>query len=280
MTESLVLAGFSHEADARLLLDYLRQQGLGAKYGYADEPYPHQVLLLDASQQAVAESMVAEYLHNPRAEKYQQAAWTHGESIQMSGQQVWPQISLSPGGRPFTFAVLVVCVLVYAASLLGGFVPLLNLLRFQGLDALLANHQWWRLLGPALIHFSSLHIVFNLLWWWVLGSQIENRLGWQHLLVVFVVTATVSNTGQYLVSGPHFGGLSGVVYGLMGFVWWCGWLRPAWGLSLSKPLVGFVLVWLLLGYADVLWVKMANTAHTLGLVMGCVLAWLYCRLRR
>ncbi|HCA76013.1 MAG TPA: rhomboid family intramembrane serine protease GlpG, partial [Alteromonas sp.] len=89
-----------------------------------------------------------------------------------------------------------------------------------------------------------------------------------------VVTALVSNLAQLMVSGPNFGGLSGVVYGLVGFVWITGWLRPQWGLYLPKAIVGFMLVWLLLGFADVLWVNMANAAHTAGLISGCVMAWL------
>ena len=41
---------------------------------------------------------------------------------------------------------------------------------------------------------------------------------------------------------------------------------------ISKPIIGFLLFWLVLGYVDVLPVNMANTAHLLGLVSGCLLA--------
>ncbi|MDF2179265.1 rhomboid family intramembrane serine protease GlpG [Aliiglaciecola sp. CAU 1673] len=280
MTDVQSIAGFAREADARLLLDYLHQQGIAVRYQLGDDSYPHRILLLDSSQQEKARSLVAEFVHNPHADKYQQAAWAHGQAMQGESESAWSGLNLSARGLPFTLSVLLACILVYVASLLGWFVPLLKLLHFQDLDTLVAHHQWWRLIGPAFVHFSALHIVFNLLWWWVLGGQVERQLGTSHLLLVFLVTAIASNTGQFMVSGPNFGGLSGVVYGLMGFVWWCGWLRPAWGLSLSKPLVGFMLVWLVLGYADILWVSMANTAHTLGLVSGCVLAWLYCRVWR
>ncbi len=75
-----------------------------------------------------------------------------------------------------------------------------------------------------------------------------------------------------MVSGPNFGGLSGVVYGLFGYVWWLGWLKPEKGLGISNALVGFLLVWLMLGYLDVLPVNMANTAHLLGLLTGCLMA--------
>ncbi len=86
-------------------------------------------------------------------------------------------------------------------------------------------------------------------------------------------SAAASNVAQLVVSGPNFGGLSGVVYALVGCVWWLGWLKPAWGLSLPKPIVGFLLVWLVVGYLDVLPVSMANTAHTVGLICGCLFAW-------
>lgn len=148
----------------------------------------------------------------------------------------------------------------------------------QPFSVLAQNHEWWRLLGPAFIHFSALHIIFNLLWWGMLGAKIERTLGISMLLIVFLVSATISNAAQALFSDPVqgnlflFGGLSGVVYAVMGFVWWLGWLRPSWGLSLPNSIVGFMLVWLVIGYADILWVSMANAAHTAGLISGCLLA--------
>jgi GlpG protein len=115
------------------------------------------------------------------------------------------------------------------------------------------------------------------LWWWTLGKQIESVFGFSGLLIIFCITAIIPNVIQYWISGPNFGGLSGVVYGLVGFVWWIGWLRPNWGLWLPKPMIGFMLVWLVLGYTDILWVSVANSAHTSGLISGCVLAFIWSR---
>ena len=110
------------------------------------------------------------------------------------------------------------------------------------------------------------------MWWWQLGGSVERVLGKGALINLFLVTAIFSNLGQFIVTGPNFGGLSGVVYGLVGYVWWYGWLSPEKGLTISKPIIGFLLFWLVLGYVDVLPVNMANTAHLLGLVSGCLLA--------
>lgn len=106
----------------------------------------------------------------------------------------------------------------------------------------------------------------------MLGKDIEKTLGSGVLLTLLMISGVASNYGQFLVSGANFGGLSGVVYAVLGFVWWLGWLKPELGLSIPKAIVGFMLVWLLLGYADLLWVNMANTAHLIGLISGCMMA--------
>jgi GlpG protein len=94
------------------------------------------------------------------------------------------------------------------------------------------------------------------------------------LLNVTLSVALISNAAQYFMVNPNFGGLSGVVYGLFGYFWIAGRLNPAQGLSISPGLVGFMLLWLLLGFFDVLWVSMANWAHLGGLLAGMGWAWL------
>ncbi|GGO71826.1 rhomboid family intramembrane serine protease GlpG [Bowmanella pacifica] len=275
------LIAFSQEAPAQLLANYLNQQGIAVRYNHSDGEHPHCLILLDEDKWEAARLITQDFIRNPRQAKYQQAAWQQGEAVQLQpvARQVSPQLQMLLRS-PVTLLVLVACGLVYIGSLMGWFTQLQYWLSFQSPSLLSENHQWWRLLGPAFLHFSALHIVFNLLWWAMLGSQIEDKFGSVNLLLIFVLTALFSNYAQYLHTGPNFGGLSGVVYGVMGFVWWCGWLRPQWGLSLSKPLVGFILFWLVLGYADLLWVSVANTAHTVGLVSGCLLALGYSRIRR
>ncbi|MFT4939902.1 MAG: GlpG protein [Paraglaciecola sp.] len=275
MTQSKLLLAFGQERIARLLVNYLQNQHIQAEYVNQSGEYPHAVKLLDVLQLQLAEQIAREFVANPQDKKYQQAAWQSGSSVELhtsssfSSQKFWQNLRQSP----FTSLIVAICIVVYGLRSIG-INQAYDWLAIQPIAALLENAQWWRIIGPALIHFSMLHIVFNLLWWWMLGKQIEQKFGVSNLLLLFVFSAALSNIGQLLISGPHFGGLSGVVYALVGCVWWLGWLRPDWGISLPKPMIGFLLVWLLIGYADVLWISMANTAHTVGLISGCLFAWL------
>ena len=279
MSDGSVLISFAREEPALLLANYLRQQGVELELVFVEtQQTPYCLCLQNPEQLPFAQHLTQSFLNNPTDDKYQKAAWQDGVIAQSPSSLTANLPSLSDLARtPFTSVILLVCCLIFAGMQLGWLQQILSEFMFQPVEVLLQTNQWWRLLSPALIHFSLLHIAFNLLWWWTLGKQIESLLGVKQLLLVFLLTALLSNYAQFLVSGPNFGGLSGVVYGVMGFVWFSGWLKPGCGLSLSKPLVGFMLVWLLLGYADVLWVNMANTAHTVGLVSGCAYAWLYWR---
>ena len=272
------IIGFDQERPARLLADYLSSQGIEAGYQFLSENNSHGVCLKDMSQLAQARPMIEAFLTNPNDGKYQQAAWQteHTTSTMAEDKR---RLRIDPSlldirQIPFTLLVMVVCLFVFFSSMFFVFRDILFLFPIQPFNELIETNQWWRLIGPVFIHFSVLHLVFNLLGWWVFGSLIEQRMGAITLIVLFLLSGVISNLAQLFVSGPNFGGLSGVVYAVLGFVWWIGLLRPKWGLFLPQSIVGGMLIWLVLGYMDVLWVSMANTAHTVGLLTGCGLAWL------
>ena len=274
MSTLLKLVAFSKEQPARLLTIYLIEQGIQAEYQHSANEYSHTVMLVESSDQIEAKKLAEEFVSNPNNKKYQTAAWQSGETVKLIAEKSFSLMTTIADLKqaPFTSSILVICLIIYLLAMVGVSSPY-SWLQIQPLEMLKDTGQWWRILGPALIHFSVLHISFNLLWWWSLGKQIEKAFGLSSLLMLFVFSAAVSNVAQLLVSGPNFGGLSGVVYALVGCVWWLGWLKPSWGLSLPKPIVGFLLVWLVVGYLDFLPVHMANTAHTMGLICGCLFAW-------
>ncbi len=136
--------------------------------------------------------------------------------------------------------------------------------------------QYWRLVTPAFLHFGWMHIVFNSLWLWELGGRVEQALGSLHMLGLFLVTAVVSNVSQYAFGGPAlFGGMSGVVYGLLGFSWVAATLQPRWAFRPSKPIMLLMVGWLVLCILGVIeslgFGSVANAAHLGGLLSGAAL---------
>ncbi len=149
-----------------------------------------------------------------------------------------------------------------------------NLLLLKPFGQILQG-QLWRLITPTFLHFSELHLIFNCLWLWLLGGHIELKQGRVTLLSLFFIIGIGANIAQYLISGPHFGGLSGVVYGLFGYVWLQGLFNPKSGLHLEKQLVLFMLVWLVLGWTNFFGLlSIANTAHNVGLILGLIISFL------
>jgi GlpG protein len=130
------------------------------------------------------------------------------------------------------------------------------------------NGQLWRIVTPMLVHFHVLHILFNMLWLRDLGSMLEARQGTLLFTLLTLAIAAVSNIAQYAVTGsPRFGGMSGVVYGLRGYIWMRGKFDPGSGLYLHPTTVTMMLIWFFLCFTPLV-PNIANTVHTVGLLMG------------
>lgn len=143
----------------------------------------------------------------------------------------------------------------------------------------------WRLFTPALLHGGFFHIFFNMLWLIALGGQVENRLKKIRYIALLLLIALFSNTSQYLMSGPAFLGMSGVICGMATFIWvrqsrapWEGYHLPQ---STFLLLSFFVLVMLAIQCASFFmeangWGSfapgIANTAHLSGALAGFALA--------
>ena len=136
--------------------------------------------------------------------------------------------------------------------------------------------EYWRLITPIFLHFGILHITFNSLWLMDLGRGIELTHGRMRLAGLVLLIAMGSNITQAVVSGPAmFGGMSGVIYGLLGYCVVWSWRRPGESFGIHRGVVIFMLVWLVLcffGIAKLLGAgEVANGAHLGGLIMGAAL---------
>ena len=148
---------------------------------------------------------------------------------------------------------------------------------FLTLEKTLQSGEIWRFITPAFLHFGVLHFVFNSLWMWDLGRRLEQYLGRSIYLLFFVVTAVISNAAQYFWQpDTNFGGMSGVVYALVGFIIVSQKLSPHKLTAVPASVLGFMLFWLVLcmtGAVDYfVGGGVANAAHVGGLLAGAAFA--------
>lgn len=194
-------------------------------------------------------------------------------------RQVWrfPVVSL----------LLVLCLLLALVTRLGDSLAAMapftfNMMVFEAGKAYLVPLQygmeeghWWRWLTPVFLHFGVMHLTMNMLWLFELGRRIEFQHGSVFLLALVVVGGVVSNYTQYWFSGPIlFGGMSGVLYALLGFCWIYQRVNPQAAYLLPKGVVGLMLAWLLVCLSGVITMlgmgDIANAAHVSGLLLGYV----------
>ena len=174
-----------------------------------------------------------------------------------------------------TMSLLITSVAVYLLSGMGTNKEILKgfyiSLQSEGLTEVL-NGQFWRLFTPIFLHFSPLHILFNMYWLHVLGSQIERLKGSKFFITFVLALALFSNLAQFFMSGPLFGGMSGVVYGLFGYVFIKCKFDPGDGFYIDSFTANIMFGWFALCFLGV-FPSIANWAHAGGLLVG--LAWGY-----
>jgi len=135
----------------------------------------------------------------------------------------------------------------------------------------ISQGQYLRWITPIFLHFGPLHLLFNMSATLAYGRAIEQRSGSLRFLGIVLIIALVSNFSQLPMSGPRFGGMSGVDLGLFGFLWMKSRFDPGYGVVMGRDYVMNTLVFAALCLTGALG-PIANTAHFVGMGTGMVLA--------
>jgi GlpG protein len=145
--------------------------------------------------------------------------------------------------------------------------------------------ELWRLVTPIFIHFDLLHIGFNMALLFSLGRQVEIARGSWRFAALVLALAALSNPAAYglahlswgdghldIHSSPNFGGMSGVLYGLFGYIWMKGHYQPQLGLAVSPMTIFFMLAFFILCLTGEMG-SISNMAHLAGLLAGLFIAY-------
>lgn len=160
------------------------------------------------------------------------------------------------------------------------FISKVDSLAFRTTD--LRQGQLWRIVTPAFLHGSVMHLVMNMWTLWVIGSPIERRYGtaWYGILIlILAIPSTVSGSIAPLAwDGSPFGlGFSGVLFGFIGYMWVRAQHEPASGFYMPPSTLIFVGIFLVFGLTRLdeqfFGAKFDNWAHGVGLVSGVLVGY-------
>lgn len=295
------IGSLSSEEQARKFSDFLLVQGISSVFE-SDAPPAWTIWVHDEEQLDRARQFLAEFTRNPNAPVYLQApaaaeevrrktiedAGAYENKITDGRRVVSARFSIHLG--PLTGLLIATTIAVFIWSRAGNNLDAIHSLfiseadpgngfarRLLGLAEIRAG-QFWRIFTPVFIHFTWLHILFNLLGLAQLGTMIESRLDTRKLAFLVTAVAMASNLGQYLARGIVFGGMSGVVYGLFGYIWIRGKFDPFSRFFLPQQTINMAVAWFILCFTGLIG-PIANWAHGVGLLLGMAWGYLDARLK-
>ena len=272
-------ASLSVDIDLLSYSQFLKQQGL--RHRIVEESGIQSIYVENANEVQFIEQSLQSYLNGKDILQQQQENPADTiPSVKSIKKNISYSILSAFIQSPVTLLLILICLLVAAISSLGyesarvGFL-FYPLIESSSLSALVADINSPRIavatLTPMFLHFGELHLVFNMLWLWYFGKQLETLQPVGMFVALVVLTAFVSNTTQYLaIEYNNFGGMSGVVYGLVGYTWVIHSFMPRSYLLINTNMfVFFVIALVLMEIVASSWI--ATAAHVGGLVSGVII---------
>jgi GlpG protein len=276
------------ESQAQIFSDYLYSAGVANEVEEKADAAGHakawNIWVHSEEQLDLAKRLLKEYQADPETPRFREATTVARRKREQEEQElkafrkrIFTRERILPRYDrigPLTGTLIGISVAVTLVSGFGGdptFIRYLLISQYVGAGLVEVSHgQVWRLITPIFVHLGILHILFNMLWLKDLGSMIERRQGAWTLAALVAAIAVASNVGQFLMSGPLFGGMSGVVYGLLGYAWIRGRYDFSSGLFVHPQTVVMMVVWFAVCLVGVMG-NVANTAHGVGFAVG--IAW-------
>ncbi len=129
------------------------------------------------------------------------------------------------GGAPAVWALIVLNLAMFGVEIrMGGATNPLTL-HFLGAlepEAVIYQHEYWRLLTALFLHYGLLHILFNLYALYLLGPELEQLIGSFKFVASYLISGLGSSAGVVLLhawkwtEADQLVGASGCVMGIIG----------------------------------------------------------------
>ncbi|MCU9615158.1 rhomboid family intramembrane serine protease [Caldibacillus lycopersici] len=118
---------------------------------------------------------------------------------------------------PVVNGIIIVNIFFYIATILSSRVIFESM---AGVNILIANGEWWRLITPIFIHTNFSHLLFNCFAIYLFGSILEIKMKRATFLLIYISSGVFANIITYQFGSltlVHVGS-SGAVFGILGVI--------------------------------------------------------------
>ena len=129
------------------------------------------------------------------------------------------------------------------------------------------QHEYYRFLTPIFLHIGLEHILFNSVFLYMIGRQMEYEIGHWRFLAVYLLSGVMGNLASFAFSSSISAGASTALFGLMGAVVYLsrkhGYIRSF--RQMGVQYAGLLIINIVLGFINS---AVDNYGHLGGLVGG------------
>jgi len=274
-----VIGHLPNEASALTFSDFLYVQGIHNQVEHENEGWA--IWIHSEDELDKAKGLLESYKGNPddprfhkHSRRAQELKAKEAEEDKVAKEKTFDRTkvfksTIAYAIGPFTVLLIGISVAASGLALTNPEAKIFDLLMISrsisGLPEIMRG-EVWRLFTPALLHGGWLHLFFNMWCLLNLGSMIEGRQSGRSLFALVLVIGIVSNLAQWSFKGPYFVGMSGVVYGLLGYIWMKARFDPSSGFFLHPQTMLVMMLWFFACWFVI--PGIANYAHTAGLLTG------------
>lgn len=143
-----------------------------------------------------------------------------------------------------------------------------------GVNYLVADGEWWRLLTPMFLHGGIMHILFNMFVLFVFGPELEKITGKLRFASLFMLAGILANVATYLLQDPSYRhlGASGAIFGIFGaygaLVYYTKKSMP----ELRQIIIPIIAISVIMTFVQP---NINVTAHLTGLITGFIIGLSY-----
>lgn len=143
-----------------------------------------------------------------------------------------------------------------------------------GVNYLVTDGEWWRLITPMFLHGGIMHILFNMFCLFVFGPELEKIMGRMRFVTMFLLAGILANVATYFLQGPLYThlGASGAIFGIFGaygaLIYYTKNSVP----ELRQIILPIIVISVIMTFIQP---NINVTAHVSGLIVGFLLGLIY-----